>query len=135
MVAFSATGLLTALMWTDSPSSWWSSFIQFFMDSNPSVTSTVMDVRPGGDLDLHIVMWALVSCTWWWAIRRSNIVLKALAIVAGWAMVVETLQPLFTDIRARQLGDYLGNGIGIGFVALAVIIRKRYVDGPMSPAT
>jgi len=129
------TGLLTALMWTDSPTTWWSSIIEFFMTSNSSVTSTVMDVRPSGDLDLHVLLWAMASCVWWWALRQSADVLRSLSFLAGWAMAVETLQPIFTDIRDRQLGDYIGNGIGIGLIALAVVVRKRYFDGPISPAT
>jgi len=135
VVAVVFTALLTGLMWTDSPTTWWSSIISFFMTSNSSVTSKVMDVRPSGDLDLHVLLWAMASCVWWWALRQGTTVLRSLFILAVWAMVVETLQPIFTDIRDRQLGDYIGNGIGIGLIALAVVVRKRYFDGPMSPAT
>ncbi|MEY3926025.1 MAG: hypothetical protein RIQ63_1376 [Actinomycetota bacterium] len=74
------TGLLTALMWTDSPTTWWSSIIEFFMTSNSSVTSTVMDVRPSGDLDLHVLVWAMASCVWWWALRQGTTVLRSLFI-------------------------------------------------------
>ena len=135
VVAVVFTALLTGLMWTDSPTTWWSSIISFFMTSNSSVTSTVMDVRPSGDLDLHVLLWAMASCVWWWALRQGTTVLRSLLFLAGWAMVVETLQPIFTDIRDRQLGDYIGNAIGIGLIVLAVLVRERYFDGPMSPAT
>jgi len=135
VVAVVFTALLTGLMWTDSPTTWWSSIISFFMKSNSSVTSTVMEVRPSGDLDLHVVLWAMASCVWWWALRQGTTVLRSLFILAVWAMVVETLQPIFTDIRDRQLGDYIGNAIGIGLIVLAVLVRERYFDGPMSPAT
>jgi len=135
VVAVVFTALLTGLMWTDSPTSWWSSIISFFMTSNSSVTSKVMDVRPSGDLDLHVLLWAMASCVWWWALRQGTTVLRSLFILAVWAMVVETLQPIFTDIRDRQLGDYIGNAIGIGLIVLAVLVRERYFDGPMSPAT
>lgn len=135
VVAVVFTALLTGLMWTDSPTTWWSSIIEFFMASNSSITSTVMDVRPSGDLDLHVVLWAMAGCVWWWALCQSTNVLRSLFILAGWAMVVETLQPIFTDVRDRQLGDYIGNAIGIGLIVLAVLVRKRYFDGPMSPAT
>ena len=135
VVAVVFTALLTGLMWTDSPTTWWSSIIRFFMNSNSSVTSKVMDVRPSGDLDLHVLLWAMASCVWWWALRQGTTVLRSLFILAVWAMVVETLQPIFTDIRDRQLGDYIGNAIGIGLIVLAVLVRERYFDGPMSPAT
>jgi len=135
VVAVVFTALLTGLMWTDSPTTWWSSIISFFMTSNSSVTSKVMDVRPSGDLDLHVVLWAMASCVWWWALRQSADVLRSLSFLAGWAMAVETLQPMFTDIRDRQLGDYIGNAIGVGLIVLAVLVRERYFDGPMSPAT
>jgi len=135
VVAVVFTALLTGLMWADSPTTWWSSIISFFMKSNSSVTSTVMEVRPSGDLDLHVVLWAMASCVWWWALRQGTTVLRSLFILAVWAMVVETLQPIFTDIRDRQLGDYIGNAIGIGLIVLAVLVRERYFDGPMSPAT
>ena len=135
VVAVVFTALLTGLMWTDSPTTWWSSIISFFMTSNSSVTSKVMDVRPSGDLDLHVLLWAMASCVWWWALRQGTTVLRSLFILAVWAMVVETLQPIFTVIRDRQLGDYIGNAIGVGLIVLAVLVRERYFDGPMSPAT
>ena len=135
VVAVVFTALLTGLMWTDSPTTWRSSIISFFMTSNSSVTSKVMDVRPSGDLDLHVLLWAMASCVWWWALRQSADVLRSLSFLAGWAMAVETLQPIFTDIRDRQLGDYIGNAIGVGLIVLAVLVRERYFDGPMSPAT
>jgi len=135
VVAVVFTALLTGLMWTDSPTTWWSSIISFFMTSNSSVTSKVMDVRPSGDLDLHVLLWAMASCVWWWALRQSADVRRSLSFLAGWAMAVETLQPMFTDIRDRQLGDYIGNAIGVGLIVLAVLVRERYFDGPMSPAT
>ena len=105
------------------------------MESNSDVTTTVMDARPSGDLDLHIALWAIASGAWWWAIRRCNAVIRALTLLAVWAMIVETLQPWFTEIRDRQFGDYVGNAIGVGLVVLAVLGRRRYVDGPMSPET
>ena len=61
--------------------------------------------------------------------------MKACLVLLGWASLVETLQPMFTEIRDRQLGDYLGNGIGIGLVVLGLFVRRRYFEGPMSPAT
>lgn len=105
------------------------------MDSNSSVTSAVMDARPRGDLDLHLVLWATSSGVWWWALRRFSAVISALILLVVWAMVVETLQPWFTEIRDRQFGDYVGNAIGVGLVVLALLVRRRYADGPMSPET
>lgn len=123
------------LMWTDSPTSWWSSIVKFFMKSNPSATSTVLEARPGGDVDLHIVLWFVTSATWWWALRQTRNVFYACLALFAWASLVETMQPWFTEIRDRQIGDYFGNGIGIALVAGAVLARWRYFDGPMSPAT
>lgn len=61
--------------------------------------------------------------------------MTALTILVIWASVVETIQPVFTTIRDRQGSDYLGNALGIGLVCVAVLVRRRYADGPMSPAT
>lgn len=80
-------------------------------------------------------MWAFVSCVWWWALRSTRPVVQALVILVAWASIVETLQPVFTAIRERQMSDYLGNALGIGIVCVVVLIRRRYADGPMSPAT
>lgn len=133
--ALVGTAVLTAAMWTDSPTTWWSSIIDFLMDSNSQVTSTVMEVRPGGDLDLHVALWAIAGVLWWWALRAFRTVVWSLATLALWAMIVETLQPAFTEIRDRQFGDYVGNFVGVGLVAVAVVLRERHADGPMSPAT
>jgi hypothetical protein len=122
-------------MWTDSPTTWWSSIIEFLIDSNSQVTSTVMEVRPSGDLDLHVALWAIAGVLWWWALRAFRTVVWSLATLALWAMIVETLQPAFTEIRDRQFGDYVGNFVGVGLVAVAVVLRERYAEGPMSPAT
>ena len=134
-IALVATIVLTALMWTDSPTRWWSSLLEFLRGTNTKVTNSVLEARPGGDLDLHFALWAVVSCIWWWALRTTRSVMKALSILIVWASVVETLQPAFTTIRERQGSDYLGNALGIGLVCVAVLVRRRYADGPMSPAT
>lgn len=94
-----------------------------------------MDIRPSGDGDLHVVLWGLASLTWWWSIRSPRRTLQALGLLVVWATVVETLQPMFTEIRERQLGDYVANSVGVGMIALVVVIRWSYFDGPMSPAT
>lgn len=135
IVAVGCTALLTMLMWSDSPTAWWSSIIEYFLEANQSATSTVLDARPGGDLDIHIVLWFATTLVWWWALRHHQKTMKACLVLLGWASLVETLQPMFTEIRDRQLGDYLGNGIGIGLVVLGLFVRRRYFEGPISPAT
>ena len=134
-VAVAATVALTVLMWTDSPTHWWSSVLEFLRGTGSTATTSVLDARPSGDLDLHLATWAFVSCVWWWALRSTRPVVQALVILVAWASIVETLQPVFTAIRERQMSDYLGNALGIGIVCVVVLIRRRYADGPMSPAT
>jgi hypothetical protein len=135
IIAVVATIILTMLMWTDSPTRWWSSILEFLRGTNTDVASSVLDVRPSGDLDLHLALWALVGCSWWWALRSTRSVVQALIVLVAWASIVETLQPAFTAIRDRQASDYVGNVLGVGIVGIAVFLRRRYADGPMSPAT
>jgi len=105
------------------------------MKSSPSATSTVLEARPGGDVDLHIALWFVTAGTWWWALRQTRNVLYACLALVAWASLVETMQPWFTEIRDRQIGDYFGNVTGIAIVVFGVLVKKRYFDGPISPAT
>lgn len=134
-IAVVATISLTLLMWTDSPTRWWSSILEFLRGTNTDVTTSVLEARPSGDLDLHLALWALVSCSWWWALRSTRLVIRALTVLVVWASIVETMQPVFTTIRDRQASDYIGNLFGVGIVGIVVFLRRHYADGPMSPAT
>lgn len=42
--------------------------------------------------------------------------LVALVLLATWTILVEITQPWFTDLRARQASDLIGNVVGIGIV-------------------
>jgi hypothetical protein len=76
----------------------------------------------------------VVSLVFVWAFRRKWIV--ALTALFLWSAVVETLQPVFTEIRSRQMADYVGNSLGIVATALAVAVISwaRRGGQPSSPA-
>jgi hypothetical protein len=59
-----------------------------------------------------------------------------LCVLFVWSAVVETLQPVFTDVRSRQVADYVGNAIGIAVVVvvIGVISGLRRGAQPSSPA-
>ena len=75
-----------------------------------------MNNRPSGDADLHAVIWGtcavLVVVAW----TRHRVRLFAVLTLALWTLFVEIAQPWFTDLRARQASDLIGNVVGIGFV-------------------
>jgi glycopeptide antibiotics resistance protein len=53
--------------------------------------------------------------------------LVALALLATWTIFVEIAQPWFTDLRARQASDLIGNVVGIGIVMVVLqlaLMRK-----------
>ena len=39
-------------------------------------------------------------------------------------IAVEIGQPLFTELRSRQLTDLVGNALGVGFVASVVFVQQ-----------
>lgn len=121
-------------MWSDIVIEWWQSILDFFLSVNEDVTESVLESRPGNDADLHVLVWAAVGGVFTWAFRSRRLVVLALLIV--WSALVETMQPVFTDIRSRQVADYMGNAIGIALVALMLglisSIRRR--TQPNSPA-
>jgi hypothetical protein len=125
LVAFVVLAVVTAFMWSDIVIEWWQSILDFFLSVNEDVTESVLESRPGNDADLHVFTWAF---------RSRRLVVLALLIV--WSALVETMQPVFTDIRSRQVADYMGNAIGIALVALMLglisSIRRR--TQPNSPA-
>ena len=127
IAAFTFLAVVTALMWSDLVIGWWQSTIEFFLRVNEDVTESVLESRPGNDADLHVLAWAAIGVVFAWAYRARWP--AALAALFVWSALVETLQPVFTDIRSRQVADYVGNLIGISTVAvvLAVVglLRRR----------
>ena len=134
VLAFALLAVVTAFMWSDAVIEWWQSTIEFFLRVNEDVTESVLESRPGNDADLHVLVWATVSLVFVWAYRMKWVV--ALAALFVWSAVVETLQPVFTDVRSRQMADYFGNSVGILVTALAVamISWARGAGQPSSPA-
>lgn len=121
--AFALLVAVTAFMWSDLVIDWWQSTLDFFASVNESVTESVLESRPGNDADLHVLVWGLVSVVFAWAFPRRR--LAALVGLLAWSAIVETLQPAFTEIRSRQVADYVGNTIGVTVVALAVTVFVR----------
>lgn len=132
--AFALLSVVTAFMWSDTVIEWWQSTIELFLQVNEEVTESVLESRPGNDADLHVLVWSVVSLVFVWAFRRKWIV--ALTALFVWSAVVETLQPVFTEIRSRQMADYVGNSLGIVTTALAVAVISwaRRGGQPSSPA-
>ena len=127
-LAFLLLAVVTAFMWSDAVIGWWQSTIEFFLRVNEDVTESVMESRPGGDADLHVLVWAMVGMVFAWAYRAAWP--ATLLVLLAWSALVETLQPVFTEVRSRQLSDYVGNSIGIvaaGFVVW-VFTRLRRAD-------
>ena len=103
-------------MWSDRAIKWWTNIVNFFLRVNHDATTSVMNNRPTGDADLHAVIWGacavLVAIAW--TMHRKRLVV--LALLATWTIFVEIAQPWFTDLRARQASDLIGNVVGIGIV-------------------
>jgi hypothetical protein len=110
----------TALMWSDTAIKWWTIIVNFFLRVNHDATTSVMNNRPTGDADLHAVIWGAcaVLVVIAWTTHRKRLV--ALALLATWTMFVEIAQPWFTDLRARQASDLIGNVVGIGIVVAVI---------------
>lgn len=127
-------GVVTALMWSDLVVEWWQSVLEWLLAANESATQSVLDARPASDMDLHIVVWATVA--WAMAMAFAAARWRVLVFVGAWSLVVETLQPVFTDIRARQMLDYAGNLFGVGAVAFVFAVtgeirRRRQPSSPV----
>ncbi len=112
--------LVTALMWSDAIVGWWQSTLAWLLEANESVTQSVLDARPASDMDMHIVVWAAVA--WAMAASFGPTRWRIFVFVGLWSLVVESLQPYFTDSRARQALDYVGNLLGVGVVAIGFLI-------------
>jgi len=120
IVSFIAIVCATALMWSDRAIKWWIDIVNFFLHVNYDATTSVMNNRPTGDADLHAVIWGVcaVLVVIAWTTHRKRFV--ALALLAIWTIFVEITQPWFTDLRARQSSDLIGNVVGIGIVVAVI---------------
>lgn len=124
VVALIAIVAATALMWSDTAIEWWSDIVSFALRVNQDATTSVMNSRPSGDADLHAVVWGTsaailaVSCSGF----RARIF--SLAALASWTIAVEIAQPWFTELRSRQLTDLVGNVVGVGFIAVVVLVQQ-----------
>jgi len=116
IISFGVIVCATALMWSDTAIKWWTNIVNFFLRVNHDATTSVMNNRPSGDADLHAVIWGAcaVLVVIAWTMHRKRLV--ALALLAAWTIFVEIAQPWFTDLRARQASDLIGNVVGIGIV-------------------
>jgi len=116
IISFTAIVCATALMWSDTAIKWWTNIVNFFLRVNHDATTSVMNNRPSGDADLHAVIWGAcaVLVVIAWTMHRKRLV--ALGLLATWTIFVEIAQPWFTDLRARQASDLIGNVVGIGIV-------------------
>ena len=130
VVALIAIVAATALMWSDTAIEWWSDFVSFALRVNQDATTSVMNSRPSGDADLHAVVWGTsaailaVSCSGF----RARIF--SLAALASWTIAVEIAQPWFTELRSRQFTDLVGNVVGVGFIAVVVLVQRARVFRP-----
>ena len=87
-----------------------------------------MNNRPTGDADLHAVIWGACAVLVVIACTTHKIRLLAVATLAVWTLFVEIAQPWFTDLRARQASDLVGNVIGIGAVVVVMhVVHLRAV--------
>jgi hypothetical protein len=120
IVSFIAIVCATALMWSDRAIKWWIDIVNFFLRVIYDATTSVMNNRPTGDADLHAVIWGVcaVLVVIAWTTHRKRFV--ALALLAIWTIFVEITQPWFTDLRARQSSDLIGNVVGIGIVVAVI---------------
>lgn len=123
--------VVTVVMWSDEAVGWSNSIIEGLSGTGQGA-STVLEHRPQGDLDLHVVSWALVGALWASSFRSRRVRWWALAGVAAWSATVESLQPVFTEIRTFQPTDLLGNALGIGVVAVAMglVHARRRAPSP-----
>lgn len=123
-VAYLVIGLATALMWSDTAIQWWSDIVAFALRVNEDATTSVMDNRPSGDADLHAVIWGASAALLAFSFTKFRHRMISLATLLGWTIVVEIGQPVFTELRSRQLTDLVGNALGVGFVAAMVFAQQ-----------
>jgi hypothetical protein len=124
VVAFLVIGLATALMWSDTAIQWWSDIVALAFRVNENATTSVMDNRPSGDADLHAVVWGVSAVLLAYSFTKFRQRVISLAALLAWTIAVEISQPLFTELRSRQLTDLVGNASGVGFVAAMVVLQQ-----------
>jgi len=120
IISFIAIICATALMWSDTAIKWWTNIVNFFLRVNHDATTSVMNNRPTGDADLHAVIWGACAVLVVIAFTTHRGRLLAVLTLAFWTLFVEIAQPWFTDLRARQSSDLIGNVVGIGIVVAVV---------------
>jgi len=120
LVAIGSVVCATALMWSDSAIRWWNNIVSFFLRVNHDATTSVMNNRPSGDADLHAVIWGTCAVIVVVACTTHRVRLFAVLTLALWTLFAEIAQPWFTDLRARQASDLIGNVVGIGFVVVVL---------------
>jgi hypothetical protein len=123
--------VVTAVMWSDEAIGWSNSIIDGLGGTGQGA-STVLERRPKGDLDLHLASWALVAALWAASCRSRRVRWWVLAAVLAWSATVESLQPVFTEIRTFQRTDLVGNALGVGVVAVAMglVHARRRAPSP-----
>ena len=114
----------TALMWSDTAITWWSNVIAFALRVNESATTGILEHRPPGDADIHVLVWGSCALLLWNAVRPVH-VRRALTLLFIWTVFVELAQPWFTQFRTRQATDLVGNCVGVlSVLVFAEIIAK-----------
>ena len=111
-------------MWSDTAIQWWSDIVTFALRVNEDATTSVMESRPSGDADLHAVVWGASAVLLAYSCTKFRQRVISLAALLAWTIAVEISQPLFTDLRARQLADLVGTALGVGFVAAVVFVQQ-----------
>lgn len=126
IVAAAAIAGITALMWSDAAIGWSNSIFADLSRSGDGAAA-VLEHRPAGDLDLHVVTWGIGASLTAVAMASPRRRLQALAAVLAWSAVVESLQPVFTETRMFQVTDLLGNGIGVALAAAGSAVAQLRV--------
>ena len=111
-------------MWSDTAIQWWSDIVAFALRVNEDATTSVMNSRPSGDADLHAVVWGASAALLAFSFTRLRHRVISLVALLGWTLVVEIGQPWFTELRARQITDLVGNALGVGVVAAVVFVQQ-----------
>ena len=111
-------------MWSDTAIQWWSDIVTFALRVNEDATTSVMESRPSGDADLHAVVWGVSAVLLAYSFTKFRQRVISLAALLAWTIAVEISQPLFTELRSRQLTDLVGNALGVGVVTAVVFLQQ-----------
>ena len=111
-------------MWSDTAIQWWSDIVAFALRVNEDATTSVMESRPSGDADLHAVVWGASAVLLAYSFTKFRQRVISLAALLAWTIAVEISQPLFTELRSRQLTDLVGNALGVGFIVAVVFVQQ-----------